>query len=111
MRYGAVLRGDPRFPVLRTGERYAGNQGLARTRAFVSLVPGEDGWAAEITVLREELDSSPDVLTAAPRWRYAGRDAEIESFLVRQIREEGKNAPIFTDLPASAPSSEPRGRA
>jgi hypothetical protein len=94
MRFANVFHTDRDRNGLGTDDRYGGAARVTRCRAFVSLVPGEWGWAAEVTVLREELrgGDSPG-WPAHPRWRFAGRDAELESFLAEEL----------SALPASSP--------
>jgi hypothetical protein len=95
---------------LQTDERYTQDDSLIRSRAFIVITPGEHGWAAEITVLRERLDADAGLaLSPSARWVRAGRDAEMEEYLASSLEAWLRNPPpVFESVSAeSAPASTP----
>jgi hypothetical protein len=106
MRYATVYLAEADVGRLWTDDRYESQAPLVRNRACVAVAPGEFGWAAEITVLREVLDADETVfIRPSARWVFDGCDRAMEDFLANALenwlREEH---PVFVE---SAPASVP----
>lgn len=94
------------YGAIATEGRVESQEPAIRIRAFIALTPGRNGWAAEVTVLRERLDDDrASLVNSSARWVSDGRDSEMENLLVDAIENAGRApAPVFTDA-ASAPAS------
>lgn len=110
LRYANVYLDEAQLGRLRTDERYEAQSPTLRTRAYVAIAPGDAGWLAEITVIREKLQARTFDLGEAPAgWVFDGRDAAMERFLAEALGGWLQSArAVFVDsAPASAPASGP----
>ncbi|MBI3820123.1 MAG: hypothetical protein HY286_15625 [Planctomycetes bacterium] len=88
---------------LSTEARLESADPVVRESAYLVLTPGAHGWAAEITVLREQLDADrAAIANPGARWVSMGRDLEMESFLVETIENWlAHPAPVFGTVESS----------
>lgn len=88
-----VFRIDGDGSRLRTDDRVDPDRVTRRTRAFVALQPGELGWAAEITIVKERLDyDEVDFFAPSARWVFDGRDRALERRIASEIEALGEEA-------------------
>src|SRR5262245_59992305 len=108
LRFVNVFFSEASLGRLSTDDRYVPGDSITRARAYVALTPGEFGWAAEVTVLRETLEADRSVFVApSARWVFAGRDHETEAFLAEEMeRPFGAGSPFLPES-ASRPASRP----
>jgi hypothetical protein len=107
MRYSRVNLGEADVGRLSTDDRYESQSPVIRNRAYVAIAPGEFGWAAEITVVREVLDGDETVfIRPSARWVFDGCDSAMEDFLAHALETWlREDHPVFVESePASAPS-------
>ncbi len=107
-RFANVLQVDADLGRIRTDERYVEDANLRRSRAYVALTPGEFGWAAELTVVRERLETGGMGFSAAPaRWTFDGRDDLMEAYLAEEISLEVADLPTFDTREHATTESSP----
>lgn len=113
-RFATIKTIDRNNGCLSTDDRYISGTTSRRVRAYVVITPGQFGWAAEITVLAEDLDfDSATLLNPSARWVLVGRNAEMEAFLVETLENwTAQTQPVFPGaaegLPAESASQPAR---
>lgn len=111
LRYESVRMTEAHLGRFQSSDAFSADESPERSRAYVGLTPGEFGWGAEITVVREKLSAFPFAIQGPPAgWKYAGRDREMETFLAEAL--EGwlaKPQSVFEESPPSR-AAAPRSR-